>query len=117
MFLTYLSIIFQPSEGRKLYPSSVWGPTCDSMDCICKQIMLPEVCHLCLPTPDRLLSCSETKPQCDDILHSVEVSNVHKNDGGPNATQSNSRKEMYIRVCLIGTNSENGTHDRPGIRV
>eukprot|EP00112_Aurelia_sp_Birch-Aquarium-sp1_P026403 Seg935.2 transcript_id=Seg935.2/GoldUCD/mRNA.D3Y31 product="Ornithine decarboxylase" protein_id=Seg935.2/GoldUCD/D3Y31 len=33
----------EPSEGRKLYPSSVWGPTCDSMDCICKQIMLPEM--------------------------------------------------------------------------
>lgn len=31
------------SEGSKLYPCSVWGPTCDSMDCISKKIMLPEM--------------------------------------------------------------------------
>lgn len=32
-----------PFGGSKLYPSSVWGPTCDSMDCISKKTMLPEM--------------------------------------------------------------------------
>lgn len=36
-------IPLDPSGGNKLYPSSVWGPTCDSMDCISKKTMLPEM--------------------------------------------------------------------------
>ncbi|XP_065061749.1 ornithine decarboxylase-like isoform X2 [Rhopilema esculentum] len=33
----------EPSEGRKLFPSIIWGPTCDSVDCIKKGTMLPEI--------------------------------------------------------------------------
>lgn len=25
------------------FPSSIWGPTCDSLDCISKSVMLPKV--------------------------------------------------------------------------
>jgi len=28
---------------RKVYPSIIWGPTCDSLDCIQKKIFLPEM--------------------------------------------------------------------------
>ncbi|KAK3752751.1 hypothetical protein QZH41_018717 [Actinostola sp. cb2023] len=31
------------SSGDALYPSSIWGPTCDSMDCITKNVALPKV--------------------------------------------------------------------------
>jgi len=31
------------SSGDVLYPSSIWGPTCDSLDCISKQVALPKV--------------------------------------------------------------------------
>lgn len=30
-------------EGRKSYPTILWGPTCDSMDCIKKNVNLPEM--------------------------------------------------------------------------
>jgi len=33
------------SSGDALYPSSIWGPTCDSMDCITKNVALPKVKH------------------------------------------------------------------------
>jgi ornithine decarboxylase len=25
------------------YESSIWGPTCDGLDCVCKKIMFPEL--------------------------------------------------------------------------
>jgi len=31
------------SSGDQAYPSSIWGPTCDSMDCITKNVALPKV--------------------------------------------------------------------------
>ena len=31
-------------RNEQVYPSELWGPTCDSMDCICKTIELPELC-------------------------------------------------------------------------
>lgn len=33
----------EDSNGDVLYPSSIWGPTCDSMDCITKNATLPKV--------------------------------------------------------------------------
>lgn len=30
-------------EETKKFPSSIWGPTCDSLDCISKGVMLPKV--------------------------------------------------------------------------
>ena len=38
-----LLIPFNERDG-KVYPSVIWGPTCDSIDRIIKQIMLPELC-------------------------------------------------------------------------
>ncbi|KAF9231371.1 pyridoxal-dependent decarboxylase [Melanogaster broomeanus] len=32
---------FHVSDSEPLSLSSVWGPTCDSMDCVCKVVMLP----------------------------------------------------------------------------
>lgn len=31
------------TDGNALYPSSIWGPTCDSLDCITKSVALPKV--------------------------------------------------------------------------
>jgi ornithine decarboxylase len=31
------------TDGNPLYPSSIWGPTCDSFDCITKSVALPKV--------------------------------------------------------------------------
>eukprot|EP01147_Barroeca_monosierra_P000508 gene508-3834_t len=31
------------TSGQQMYPASLWGPTCDSMDCVQKQVMLPEL--------------------------------------------------------------------------
>lgn len=36
-------IPFNERDGQ-LYPSEIWGPTCDSLDCIRKEIELPELC-------------------------------------------------------------------------
>lgn len=33
-------------EETKKFPSSIWGPTCDSLDCISKGVMLPKVSTL-----------------------------------------------------------------------
>ena len=33
----------QLNRDENLYPSSLWGPTCDSMDCLSKNIMLPDL--------------------------------------------------------------------------
>jgi len=30
-------------EDKELFLSSIWGPTCDSMDCIAKTALLPEL--------------------------------------------------------------------------
>ena len=32
------------NDNDKLYRCSLWGPTCDSMDCISKDSMMPKVC-------------------------------------------------------------------------
>ncbi len=32
-----------PGERRELYKCTIFGPTCDSMDCVAKDIMLPEL--------------------------------------------------------------------------
>lgn len=29
-------------DNVEMYPSSIWGPSCDSMDCVAKSVMLPE---------------------------------------------------------------------------
>ena len=30
-------------KNREMCSSSIWGPSCDSMDCITKSVMMPEV--------------------------------------------------------------------------
>ena len=30
-------------SGRKVYPAIIWGPTCDSLDCVQKRIFMPEM--------------------------------------------------------------------------
>lgn len=40
----YIVRISDPvSQADQFYESSVWGPTCDSMDCLSRNIMLPEL--------------------------------------------------------------------------
>lgn len=36
--------VFGTDEKVAKFPSSIWGPTCDSLDCITKNVMLPKVC-------------------------------------------------------------------------
>jgi len=36
-------IVFAPGERHELYRCTIFGPTCDSMDCIAKDILLPEL--------------------------------------------------------------------------
>lgn len=36
--------VFGTDEKAAKFPSSIWGPTCDSLDCITKNVMLPKVC-------------------------------------------------------------------------
>ncbi|EDO44188.1 predicted protein [Nematostella vectensis] len=40
---TVEAIPVKESSGQPLYQTSIWGPTCDSMDCITKNMMLPKV--------------------------------------------------------------------------
>lgn len=43
------AIVYPKIWGRENEPqfaSSVWGPTCDGLDCIMKECYLPEVCFL-----------------------------------------------------------------------
>ena len=36
--------VFGTDEKAEKFPSSIWGPTCDSLDCITKNVLLPKVC-------------------------------------------------------------------------
>lgn len=36
--------VFGTDEKAEKFPSSIWGPTCDSLDCITKNVILPKVC-------------------------------------------------------------------------
>jgi len=38
-----LAYPLKEADGSRLYKCSVWGPTCDSMDCISSSIMLPKM--------------------------------------------------------------------------
>lgn len=35
--------VFGTDEKAEKFPSSIWGPTCDSLDCVTKNVMLPKV--------------------------------------------------------------------------
>ena len=37
--------VFGTDERAEKFPSSIWGPTCDSLDCITKNVLLPKVCY------------------------------------------------------------------------
>ena len=37
--------VFGTDEKAEKFPSSIWGPTCDSLDCITKNVLLPKVCN------------------------------------------------------------------------
>lgn len=37
--------VFGTEEKAEKFPSSIWGPTCDSLDCITKNVLLPKVCN------------------------------------------------------------------------
>ncbi|PRP78186.1 hypothetical protein PROFUN_11316 [Planoprotostelium fungivorum] len=37
------ALVFAPGDRTDLYRSTIFGPTCDSMDCIAKDILLPEL--------------------------------------------------------------------------
>ena len=37
--------VFGSCEKAIQFPSSIWGPTCDSMDCIAKNVLLPKVLY------------------------------------------------------------------------
>jgi len=41
-YVLYMNGSFHSSGTENLQPSSVWGPTCDSIDCVCPVTMLPE---------------------------------------------------------------------------
>jgi len=41
--VTIIPETVKDTSGDALYPSSIWGPTCDSMDCITKTVALPKV--------------------------------------------------------------------------
>lgn len=35
--------VFGTDKKAEKFPSSIWGPTCDSLDCITKNVLLPKV--------------------------------------------------------------------------
>ena len=43
VLLFSFSLILQSREGDGNYSSSIWGPTCDGLDCIKEQINMPEL--------------------------------------------------------------------------
>ena len=36
-------VLDKKDKEAEKFPSSIWGPTCDSLDCITKGVMLPKV--------------------------------------------------------------------------
>lgn len=42
--------VFGTDEKADKFPSSIWGPTCDSLDCIAKNVLLPKVLSIFILT-------------------------------------------------------------------
>ena len=44
--IVHPEVLCVKDEETEKFPSSIWGPTCDSLDCIAKGVMLPKVSTL-----------------------------------------------------------------------
>lgn len=54
------SPLLPPPTSTETFKSTIWGPTCDSADCVYK-VRDPFHCRPCVPTGVRLIQCCEHK--------------------------------------------------------
>ena len=67
---------------QERFPSSIWGPSCDSMDCIAKEVMLPKV-------SDSLLTFTQ-----------VLASSVHYKIGGKFLRVASLSRKMLFKAFI-----------------